>query len=795
MSNFHKDLDEANKHEPKGWTGAAVNTFPIRNENNESTYEENFTLPRAINFVDGTVAAPTNADGDIYVLIGSGTLDASWGTLAAFGDWVRAKSSAFVPITPQTGTLCYDDTASSWMEFDGSVWATFGGVGVTNLGVANVTGTNLDVTSDTGTDATLPAATASDAGLMTGADKTKLNGIATNANNYSHPNHSGEVTSVGDGVQTLDPTAISNKAIVTADGADYFLIGDTSDANNLKKALVSDVLGGGNTIYSADDTLAGNRVVSYAGASLSFQDGQTNFKGGGSTGGTTCALFENQSGTDLVVIKDDAVLLHNGGGKVGIGTASPSSIFQIQPTTATTNFRVQAPNGTDSFRVFTSDGTSELTMLNAGVVKNYIASGGSSYLNGGNLGIGTSSPNSLLTLKPTAATTNFRVQTPSGAEGFRLYTSNSYTSFDMFDTGTIAIRLDSNSGADSYFNNRRVGFGLTTGISARVHVKGDASTGTGKVFLAENLDGSGYFQFLNDGSSEFGGSGNKIVNIVSTGTTNEVGCFLENDTEVKGKIRTYGSAHSIVDFRNRLSIQSTNGMIFRDIGSVDFKYYIGAGVGDADVYQKLTTAGLLIGSGIGASSPSARLHVKGSFLAQGTFLQQSSGGVDLFNLNSVGEIKAINPTNANTQHEIGNSNATRKTTIQLKTDAGTVGLIQWHGSTFIGTALETGAVKYRTLSAASRTLFIDETSGGTYWLTSSGTTDAQADMKLTTSGLLIGSGIGASSAGEQLDIRGRAFIGNSSAPVTPTGGGTLYVEAGALKYIGSSGTITTLGVA
>ena len=39
-------------------------------------------------------------------------------------------------------------------------------------------------------------------------------------------------------------------------------------------------------------------------------------------------------------------------------------------------------------------------------------------------------------------------------------------------------------------------------------------------------------------------------------------------------------------------------------------------------------------------------------------------------------------------------------------------------------------------------------------------------------------------------------IGNGTAPSgTPTGGGVLYVEAGALKYKGSSGTITTLGVA
>jgi hypothetical protein len=56
-------------------------------------------------------------------------------------------------------------------------------------------------------------------------------------------------------------------------------------------------------------------------------------------------------------------------------------------------------------------------------------------------------------------------------------------------------------------------------------------------------------------------------------------------------------------------------------------------------------------------------------------------------------------------------------------------------------------------------------------------------------------GIGASTPIEKLHIEGRQFIGNQTAPSTPTGGGIIYVESGALKYIGSSGTITTLGVA
>lgn len=46
-----------------------------------------------------------------------------------------------------------------------------------------------------------------------------------------------------------------------------------------------------------------------------------------------------------------------------------------------------------------------------------------------------------------------------------------------------------------------------------------------------------------------------------------------------------------------------------------------------------------------------------------------------------------------------------------------------------------------------------------------------------------------------VDNTGATFIANAAAPATPTGGGVLYVEAGALKYKGSSGTVTTLGPA
>ena len=160
-----------------------------------------------------------------------------------------------------------------------------------------------------GSDVIADAIAAGNAGLMTGADKTKLNGVESLADvttthetshldvlvdgdigvtvaaalggdenyvsdaelvvvqatsgantgdnspntNYSslvtNATHTGEVT--GDGALTIDNTAISGKALVTAVGSDYVVIGDSSDADNLKKALISDFASAGGDMAAA----------------------------------------------------------------------------------------------------------------------------------------------------------------------------------------------------------------------------------------------------------------------------------------------------------------------------------------------------------------------------------------------------------------------------------------------------------------------------------------------------------------------------------------------------------------
>jgi len=57
----------------------------------------------------------------------------------------------------------------------------------------------------------LDAITAAGCGsIISSVERTKLDGIADNANNYSHPNHSGEVSSTGDGATVIANDVVTN---------------------------------------------------------------------------------------------------------------------------------------------------------------------------------------------------------------------------------------------------------------------------------------------------------------------------------------------------------------------------------------------------------------------------------------------------------------------------------------------------------------------------------------------------------------------------------------------------------
>jgi hypothetical protein len=82
---------------------------------------------------------------------------------------------------------------------------------------------------------------------MSSADKTKLDGIASGANNYTHPNHSGEVTSSGDGATTIANDVVTNAklanmATATIKGRATASTGDPEDlsASSVRTLLNTD---------------------------------------------------------------------------------------------------------------------------------------------------------------------------------------------------------------------------------------------------------------------------------------------------------------------------------------------------------------------------------------------------------------------------------------------------------------------------------------------------------------------------------------------------------------------------
>ncbi len=141
------------------------------------------------------------------------------------------------------------------------------------------------------------AATTGTAGFMSAADKSKLDGVATGANNYAHPNHSGDVTSAGDGATTIANDAVTNAKL--ADMASARIKGrataGTGDPEDLTGTQATALL---DTFTSGAKGLApasGGGTTNFLRADGTWA-APSGGGGGGSPGGTSGALQWNDAG-------------------------------------------------------------------------------------------------------------------------------------------------------------------------------------------------------------------------------------------------------------------------------------------------------------------------------------------------------------------------------------------------------------------------------------------------------------------------------------------------------------------
>ncbi len=95
---------------------------------------------------------------------------------------------------------------------------------------------------------------ASDSNVFTDADHTKLNAIAASANNYTHPNHTGDVTSSGDGATTIANDAVTGAKIAdNAIDSEHYTDGSIDHVH-----LAADAVDGDNI---ADDSINSEHYV------------------------------------------------------------------------------------------------------------------------------------------------------------------------------------------------------------------------------------------------------------------------------------------------------------------------------------------------------------------------------------------------------------------------------------------------------------------------------------------------------------------------------------------------------
>ena len=117
-----------------------------------------------------------------------------------------------------------------------------------------------------------------DTNAFTDADHTKLDGIAASANNYVHPNHSGEVTSTADGATVITDDVVdeANLKISNAGSNGQFLSKQSGDTGGLTWATVSGTITALNNQAANRLTTIGSTTTQLDGeASLTFEDTAT----------------------------------------------------------------------------------------------------------------------------------------------------------------------------------------------------------------------------------------------------------------------------------------------------------------------------------------------------------------------------------------------------------------------------------------------------------------------------------------------------------------------------------------
>jgi len=243
----------------------------------------------------------------------TGTQPAS--TISDFSEAVDDRVNALL-VQGTNVTFTYDDPGNT-LTINAATQA-----GTTNLSTT-VAASTVTINSDTGADATIPAATGSDAGVLSAADKTKLDGIASGAT-----------------ANSSDATLLARSNHTGQQPAST--ISDFSEA--VDDRVSSLLVAGTNITFTYDDpsnTLTIDAAAGAGQAGVQFQDEGSNL---GTSGTATTVDFVGAGVTASRVSNTVTVTIPGGGGQSSIQFQEEGSNLGSSGTI--TSFNVVGPSAT-----------------------------------------------------------------------------------------------------------------------------------------------------------------------------------------------------------------------------------------------------------------------------------------------------------------------------------------------------------------------------------------------------------------------------------------------------------------
>ena len=491
----------------------------------------------------------------------------------------------------------------------------------------------------------------SDTNAFTDADHSKLDGIAASANNYSHPNHSGEVTSTGDGATVIADNVVdeANLKVSNSPTDGYSLVARSGETGGLKWESVSGAGGtpagstgqiqfndsgsfGANSNLSWDDS---NNRLGIGGSptqALHVQDGSVLIKGDGqdllvdstdenlflignrSGGEPDKAYLRMKSGGTNTIVLDTGGDTFFNGGNIGIGTDNPA------PSTGSdTTLEIKGDDGPSL--TINDTGQSEKYSLIANSNDLKIAYGSTylaSFQNDGNVGINTTVPTQKLHVNSESTNTVALFESTDEGAGIKLTDNKGSSTVETNDAdlrigvdedgavsdSTISLRVDgstkmriNSSGASYFYGQLNVagGSGTTTN---RLNISYNASNGVAEIAPDSNSD-STELKF----STCLSGTKSEAMRIDNNGIVS-ISSALSAETPPL-KISQTGSGDASILFNISGEANWTAGVDNSD--DEKFKISNGEALSSNPRLTILNTTGEV---GIGTTSPSGILHLK-----------------------------------------------------------------------------------------------------------------------------------------------------------------------------------------